>query len=311
MSVAIQTFGTFRFFFPEEDWAESFNCYEVQRSRFGEAGPWEDLHELNGYAPASFFLSPLVSYDVDGLTLELLVNRVTTVVVQFSGTSLGDVMQAFNSSMPSVLVASAASGVVSTLEVGFASSILATPSDAWTKLRKAQTFFFGTAACPALVSGQEAYVFTDPAAEPGWYYRTRYRNRATGATGEWSIAIEPTANVGVDPAELIKGVLFVTDPRGLPVAGVMVFLDVEADPTNPGMLPMQIQQATNDLGYVGILVRRGVLATLAIAGVPAARKIRVPLTGDTFDLGDPSLSTQPDAYRVQVPDIKVGERRSM
>jgi hypothetical protein len=313
MSVAIQALGTFRFFFPEDEWTGSFNCFEVQRSRFGDAGPWEDLHNPSGSVSAGFIILPKTAYDVDGLELELVVDRVHEVTVTFSGTSAADVAAAFNNAMPSVITsASLSTGVtVATLSIGHGASILVLADDAFTKLGIPGLFHHGVSSCPALLEGQEGYTFIDPAAEEDWYYRTRYLHRTSGEASTWSVPVPAAINVVVDPSELIKGEVYVTDPSGRPVQNVLVLLGVQADSTNPGMLPVQLQQYTDSNGYAGVLVRKGVKAVVSLSGTGVSREIQVPSTGDTFDLMDVSLSTQPDAFRVQVPNIKVGERRSM
>lgn len=311
-SVAIQDIGTFHFLFPEEGWAGSFNCYEVQRSRFGDAGPWEDLHALSGSRGARFYIESKPAYDVDGLELELIVDRTQEVTVLFSGTTPADVTASFNNVMPSIITAENASMVVvSALSVGHDSSIEIIESDVSTKLGLVPRLHLGASSCPALVPGQEAYTFVDPAAQDSWYYRARYLHRTTGAVGLWGVPVPARANVAIDPSELIKGEIYVTDPTGKPVQNVLILLDVQADSSTLGMLPMQLQQFTDIDGYASILVRRGVTAVFSVAGTGIARKILVPSTGATFDLADFSLSTQPDAFAVQVPNIKVGERRSM
>jgi len=312
MTVAIQSLGTFHFIFPEDEWTGSFNGYGVWGSRFGEAGPYEALHSP-GHSAAAFLIPARAGYDVDGLVLELLVNRTVEVHITFSGTTPAEVVDSINAAMPSVIKASQDGGgvLVETFEVGHQASILATESDAWTKLHQTGTCFFGLSTYPALVPGTESYQFLDPSAEEGWYYRTRYAHRGTGELSAYSIPVPARVNVGVDRALLIKGEVYLTTPSGAPVQNVLVLLDVPADPTMPGMVPQQIKGFSNADGYVGIMVRRGVEAVLSIAGSNVTRRIQVPSTGDTFDLADPSLSIQPDAYRVQVPDTKVGERRSM
>lgn len=314
MTVAIQPMGSFRFFFSEGEWSNRFNCYGVWRSRFGEEGPYEALNALAGYTRAGFQIPVKDNYDVGGLELELLVNRVHEVTVLFSGTTPAAVAAAFNSAMPSVLEAQVLpdGGVlVETVEVGHAATILATNSDAWVRLFQTKTYFYGFSAYPALVPGVESYQLVDPSAQEGWYYKTRYCHRVDGSLSEFSAAVPAGANVGVDPSELIKGEVCVIDPQGRPIQNVMILLDVQADPANPNMLPTQIQRLTDVSGYASILVRRGVTAVVSVAGTNMSREILVPSTGDVFDLMDPSLSTQPDAYMVQVPDVRVGERRSM
>lgn len=313
MAVAIQSLGTFQLHFPEEDWTESFNCYEVVRSRLAEAGPYKALHD-HCYMRAGFLIPVRAAYDVDGLSLVMKVNRVSDVTVEFTGTTPASVAAAFNDSMPSVVQASvAASGgiFVETVEVGFTADILVTAGDAWTNLGMSSLYYYGSSSYPPLVPNQSVYIFEDPSAEEGWFYKTRYRNRQTAAVSFLSIASVPSVNVVVDLDELIRGEIIVTDPEGKPMENILVMLDVALDPTKPGMLPQQVKRFTNANGYAHFLVRRGVVGTLGIAGTTVYRRIQVPTTGESFDLSDLSLSIDDDAFKVQIPDTRVGERRSM
>ena len=68
---------------------------------------------------------------------------------------------------------------------------------------------------------------------------------------------------------------------------------------------------TDSQGRGRCFLCRGLQMTLSISGTNVAREVLIPVVGDSVDLLDPRISVDNDAYKVQVPDLVIGERRTL
>jgi hypothetical protein len=166
-----------------------------------------------------------------------------------------------------------------------------------------------------LKPGRLVYDFVDPMGKDTDFYKVRLLNTLNPSSGLAYPPIPGTPRGGLGAEHLIEGYCSLFDVSGRPVENVLVSLyaSQRAYPPNGavGMFPSSVDVRTDSKGSVRVPLVRGARLTLSISGTNIAREILVPTTGQEFDLLDPSVSVDGDAYKVQVPNIVVGERRSI
>ena len=311
MDAIVSAPGRIQFQFPLADWAGIYDAFEVSRSRSGDGGPYEPLMAGGAWLPAFFTLQVHNAYDVVGKQLELLVDDRILVVVTFTGTTPASVMADLAAAMPGFLLCS--NYVISTANVGLTASLEVMGGDAAPKLGLvAGTIHYGMDKWRALVAGQESYDFYDPFGLETDFYRVRLTNQFEPAGGRVYPPVPGQLRGGLPAGQLIEGYVQMIDLTGRPCENVLVTLYASERAYPPvGLMPATVEVKTDKMGWARVKLVRGSRMTLSISGTNLAREILVPTEGDSFSLLDPSISVDPDAYKVQVPNIVVGERRSL
>jgi hypothetical protein len=166
-----------------------------------------------------------------------------------------------------------------------------------------------------LILEQPLYMFTDPWGLETDFYKVRLFNTNVAASGLSYTPVPGAPRGGLGAQHLIEGHIQLFDLTGRPVENVLVSLYASQRIFPPdgwsGEMPATVNIRTDRMGRAATLLVRGARLTMSISGTNLAREILVPSDGQSFDLLDPDISLDNDAYKVQVPNILVGERRSL
>lgn len=318
----------------ETDWETTFDQVEVWRSSEGAQGPYEELTaaswqtaripKLAGDEPDAPVTGRLVV--IDGQDLEFLVNETTTVEVAISGVdplSFADVASQITDQGLALIrsyVAEDGTLVVETLQPGTGAVLRVIESDGAAILglptAEPESLSYGRDARIPLVTGTTSYSFQDVRGSTTYYYKTRFRNRITGAFSEFSLPFTVGQATGISSDNVIIGQLDLVDLSGSPLAfrEVSVYSAYHGDLVENKLVAGGPQTAlTDENGHVEFLLIRGVAVTVAISGTNIVRDIEVPTdpTVAVFGLLDPSASPTDDVFVVQRCDIIYAERRSL
>jgi len=309
-----------------------FDQVEVWRSSSTFAGPYE---ELTAAFPKTARLprsakdapSPAIAganVNVDGLTLLLRIDEKDDYVVSFSTpATLADAAAELTSQGQNrfrAYVDPDGKFVVETTMVGTGATIRVTGGDAVPLLGLTTVppddFNFGRDGRINLCLGVEEYVFTDLKGSKKFYYRTRYRNRNTQATSEFSQAFSVGAILGISPPNVICGYLDLVTGAGAPLSGqqVKVFNPLKGELIEGKLVTGREQvRLTDKNGHVSFNLVRGAKYTVAITGTSIVRDIIAPTDPAVkiFPLLGEDVGTQDDVFKVQVPDIIFAERRTL
>ena len=320
----------------ESDWLGSFDQIEIWRSRDTMQGPYEELTDkswkparipkLAGDEPASSVTG--ASVIIDGETFEFRVNEDDTadIEVTISGAdpiTFADIAsqitaQGFNKIRS--YVDSAGAMVVETLQPGSQAVLLVLETDGAPTVglptEEPDSLAYGRDARIPLIVGTTSYGFSDIRGSTEYYYRTRFRNRITGAFSEYSTSFTVGQATGITSANVICGQLDLVNLDGSPLAyrEVSIYGAYHGELVEDKLVAGPGQTALTDAnGHVEFLLVRGVAVTVAISGTNIVRDIQVPTDTDVtvFGLLDPSVSPQDDVFVVQRPDIVYAERRSL
>lgn len=311
-------------------WQDKFDVLEVWRSRMTEDGPFEELTAVNYMparvpaagmdAPVLFEPGPVVN--LVGRGLDLLIDEVKPLAIVFGGVNpLTYAMAASQIALSSqnLLQSWVVNGrlVMETKRAGIGASLRVKGGDAAPLLRLATeeplSVSTGRDVRIPLVRGIERYSFDDPNGHKDYTYKTRFRNRGTGAISELSRPV--TRYVGVDPTGVVRGWVRLADVAGRPLGGQRVLVDNQFKGTvaDGFMIAGGAQDAlTNDEGYVEFMLVRGLSITVSIAGTSLFRDITVPTdpTVESFNMMDPTLGKD-DLFQVQTPALDYAARRSL
>lgn len=311
-------------------WQDKFDVLEVWRSRMTEDGPFEELTAQSymparvpaagADAPISPETGPLVN--LVGLELDLLVDETKPLAIVFSGVNpityaLAAAQIALSSQ--NLLQSWVANGrlVMETKRAGIGASLRIKGGDAAPLLRLATeeplSVSTGRDIRIPLVPGVERYSFDDPNGHKDYVYKTRFRNRSTGAISELSRPV--TRDVGVDPASVVRGWVRLADVAGRPLGNYRVLVDNQFNGTvaDGFMIAGGAQSGlTNNDGYIEFLLVRGLSVTVSIAGTSLFRDITVPTDPavEAFNMMDPTLGKD-DLFQVQTPALDFMARRSL
>ena len=317
MDFIITAPGRLQLYFPPTDWDGVYDAFEVSRSRDGDAGPYEALMGC-AWQPASFSIPYRSGYDVLDKHLNLLVDGRIQLDVVFTGTDPTTIMSDLNAAMPGFITSSYSTGgpillIGSTVGLGASLSV---DGDAAALLGLIpQDIHYGQDAWGRLVQEQAVYFFIDPWGRDTDFYKIRLLNRATPDGGLKYSPIPGVPRGGAGAQHLIEGHIQLFDLTGRPFVNALVTLyaSQRAFPPNgmAGQMPATVTVRTDRLGRASTLLIRGARLTLSVAGTNLAREILVPQDGQSFDLLDPNVSVDNDAYKVQIPNILVGEVRSL
>lgn len=319
-----------------EDNSGVYNLIEVWRSTVSEAGPFEEL-TAESWKPARVPSSasdppsaPITGPSVNavGRQLSFIVQNadlsgqlsiifsgsdpltLANIANQISNFSFGK-LRAYVASGPTLVVETVAIGAASYLEIleSDTASILGLPT------QKPDSAGFGKEARIALVAGQSTYSFLDPAGSPDFFYKTRFRDRNTGAVSEFSAAFSGQQAAGLGTNALVVGYLNLVSNDGKPLAYREVSVHANFDATTSGgkiVAGNDMVQSTDQAGHVEFTLVRGKKYTVAISGTNIVKDVTAPLDQavSSFMLADPNFSDQSDYFRARVPEIPVLERRS-
>lgn len=315
-----------------EDFLGLFDLIEVWRSRTGVGGPYEEvtasswlparLPKTAGFPPTPAVTGPAVNL-VDR-PLEFRLKEKDTVLVRFSGAAPLTYAQAAtqitaqSSGRLRAYVDAAAQLTVETLEPGTGAALRVLPSDAASflalPLTEPDSLVFGRDARIPLLAGVGTYHFSDVSGSTANYYRTRFRNQATGAVSEFSPTFSAAPPSGVTPANLVCGYLNLVTLDGKPLTGREVSLCSSFTGElveNRLVAGTPLTQRTDQNGHVEFTLVRGQKYALAIAGLNLAKELVAPVdpSVSSFSLVSASAGTQDDYFRVREPEIAIMERR--
>lgn len=321
-------------FVKNEDWLGFFDVIEVWRSRQTAAGPFEEL-TADDWIPARIPkdapdppVPPIVgpSINIVGKPLQLRVNELDDLVIIFTGidpltfatvasqitaqglTKVGGYV--IEGGEIALQTSDAGTGAVLRIVGGEAAVILGLPTE------EPSSLSFGKDARIPLIEHQQLYPFTDINGSVGFFYKTRFRNRTTGATSEFSQPFGVGSSAGVTQINLACGQLDLVSIDGKPLIRqeVRVHMGFNGSIVDGRLLGgSDISKRTNDDGHVEFILVRGQKVTVAIVGTDLVREIIVPVDQaiKVFNLLDPSVGTGDDFFKVRVPQLIFAERRTL
>lgn len=314
------------------DFIPTYDRLEIWRSRSLVEGPYEEL-TTNGWRPARVPhdaadppASPVTGPQVNivGSTLELLVDRKTTVTVTFTGTdplTYSAVASQITTQGLELITAYVATGgklVVQTKKAGLSSLLEVTGGTAAPLLGLSTTaptnLGFGLDPRIHLVEGQNAYTLVDYFSSRSYFYRTRFRNQLLGTTSAFEAPVSAEKPVGLPSASLVVGQAYVIDMEGRPLEGVEVQVHTPFNgfsSSGKTVADRQLLKSTDRNGLVQFTLVRGQRVTVSMMGTDLVKQIDVPtdLTMKIFDLfsGGPEL----DYFKVIKQEIPFATKRSL
>lgn len=317
-----------------DDFFGRYDQLEVWRSRTSAGAYFEELtgkQWLCARLPKAAEDPPMTpvtgpSVNLVGKTLTLRLKEVVDIEVVFTGSD------PLTTAQVAAQIASQSAGqlnsyvdstgqlVVQTTEPGTGAVLRVMPSDAAIILAlptsDPDSLAFGRAGRISLVNKQEAYSFTDSSSAPADFYRTRFRNRSTGAVSDFSFSFSVNRSVGVSRASLSVGYLdlIALDGKALAYVDVSVRSPFVGGTVEGRLVAgADLVKKTDRDGHVEFLLIRGQQYTVGIAGTNVAKTVTAPVdpTVLTFSLIDPRLSDDNDYFRVRTPDLPTLERRSI
>lgn len=317
----------------ESVFAGVFDQLEIWRSRNGEAGPFEEATAgswLPARVPAGAPDAPATpetgrSAALSGLSLELLVKG-SPLSVTFSGggpltyAAAASQVNVQGAGQVAAYVAGDGTFVLQTVGAGTEETLQVLESEAAPLLGLPTTepgsLAFGRDTRISLRHGVEEYLFTDLRGARELFYKTRFRNRNTGATSEFSQVYSVGQAIGL--GDLVCGKLELVGLDGRPLANhsVVVFnrLNFALHASTGKLVASQtLSKLTDRNGAAQFFLVRGVKVTVSIPGTDIVRDITVPTDPavKVFGLLDAAVGDGDDVFKVQVPDIIYAERRSL
>ena len=315
----------------DSDYVGFFNSLEIWRSLGIAAGPYEEL-TADSWGPALMPkdaldkpASPVTgpSFVLVGETLELRVNEKDDILVVFSGTdplTLSDIAAQITSQgqmKVSAYVDVVGGLVLSTLDAGTGAVLELTGGSAAPLLGLPDTSpaYYGHDARLTLVEGINSYQFSDLRGSSAYFYKTRFRNKLTGAVSEFSQAFGATAALGVTAPNLACGELRLVQLDGKVLRNQEVRVHSQFNGTIVEGMHLaggDVIKLTDDDGYVSFTLVRGQRVAVAIIGTNLVRDILVPTdpTIQVFNLLDPNIASE-DVFKVSVPDLIYAEQRTL
>lgn len=315
----------------QADWIGEFDVLEVWRSTLGEAGPYT---ELTGpvWAPprlpkdaADPPASPVTGPPVNlvGLDLTFELDEKTFIHIAFAGVDpqhYSDAAATINTDGLGLITSYVTDDgllVVQGTMAGSKRILRVVPSDGAATLGLPTTepacVDYGQDARIALQSGTLVYPYDDEHGDPSYFYKSRFRNTATGLVSDFSLPIAASYRPPVPP--LAIGVLDLVDVNGRPIVNRQVLVEGAQQVYNIAdqtVLPSFSQKLTDTAGHVEFNLVRGSKVTVSIAGTLLVRDITVPTDPavQVFNLFDPSVGKD-DLFTVQVPDVDYAVRRTL
>lgn len=307
----------------------TYDKIEVWRSLLGQGGPYSELTAVE-LSPARIPADsgpPTVpvtgpSVVISGEGLELLINGVDEVVIDFTGvdplTFAQVAAQVLAQGQAKVLAYVNPSGklILQTTAAGTGASILVRPTDGASKLGlPINERRYGQDPRLNLILETNRYTFEDLFGHEDYFYKIRFRNSATGAVSEYSLPHSVGARIGISSSHLICGKADLIQADGRPLINQEVHLHTEfngAMVDGRVMVGTDLSRLTDAHGHVEFMLVRGQRFGVSVPGTSLFRTITVPTdpAKQVFNLFDPDIADE-DVFRVQVPEIIVAERRSL
>jgi hypothetical protein len=160
--------------------------------------------------------------------------------------------------------------------------------------------------------GVSSYSYEDRFGAPTNYYRTRYLNSFSGNFSDWSDWILGVSGSGVQPANLIFGIIKLAGVDGAALVNAKVTVVNVYNPIiQDGYFIAGRSKTviTDGIGQAQVTLVRGSTIDVIVEGTTVVRRILVPSVGTSFDLLDPTIQTD-DAFGIQVPDLPAAPRSS-
>lgn len=321
-------------FVKNDDWLGFFDVVEVWRSRQTTAGPFEEVTaeewksaRIPKDAPNPP-IPPIVgpSVNISGKPLQLKVNERDDLVIVFTGAdplTLSTVASQINAQGLTKVMGYVAEGgeiAIQTSDAGTGAALRIVGGEAAVILglptEEPSSLSFGRDARIPLIKNQQVYLFTDIHGAVGFFYKTRFRNRTTGALSEFTQPFGVGSSVGVSQANLACGRLDLVSIEGKPLINneVRVYMGFNGSIVDDRVLGgSDIRKHTDNDGHVEFVLVRGQKVTVAVMGTDLVREIIVPVDQaiKVFNLLDPSVGTGDDFFKVRVPQLVFAERRSL
>lgn len=319
MSVVTKTLIKVKIFVDDIDAIiADFDQIEVWRS-VASSGPWEPVAVNGGPTSASVIGDDRQEpFQLNGRTLEVEFNGITKRTASFTGAdpySGASAVADIDAAITSLGSSSVTDGSlkITTTSTGNGASVQVTGGDYTNAGYQLDDCGLGYDAPVDLVPGQQAYVCEDHNGHASYWYRTRYRNSVSAEVSEYSVPFPATSVQKLDPASLITGTCHLVDLRGNALVGQMLTIHNLLEPSisgGYGILGGDLYLTTDSEGYCSTTLVRGSLVEVAFSNTPVRRRIRVPTdpTLEEFDFLDGDLAE--DEFGIQVPNIRLAERRS-
>lgn len=315
----------------DADWAD-FTRLEVWRSVLGEAGPYEELSGMAWTHPALPLSASTTlsgqdgpSVNINGKSLQLLINESIQVDITFSGTDpmtyAEAAAQIFAQGVHKVHSFVNADGalVVTSMSAGGSSSLRVLGGDAAPFLGlstvEPDSLSFGSDPRIPLTLGKRVYSFNDYWNQPSYYYKTCYSNHLTGVRSEFSTHISAKSTLAVDPASVAIGFVRLVRNDGRASSGVDVVVYNTFKPMLHGdytIVGGPSRFITDSRGYAEFSLLRGEVFDIGIGGTSLIRSITVPTdpTVLRFNVLSPEYGSD-DSFNVVRAEIPYAERTTL
>jgi hypothetical protein len=302
-----------------DDVLTAFDEIEVHRSIAGEGGPYTEITIDSGPTAAVIDGSTTGPFDLDGLSLEVLIDLNSspdTINFVGDGLDIDSVISQINA-----VVAGLASEIptdtdqlrLSSGSTGTGSTLTVTAGAAATALGLSATKVSGKADRISIVSPTENYTFRDLDGDLSYYYKIRYVSSVSGTTSSFSDPRQGSADTVVAAANLSLAKVYLATAEGKPVVGRRVIFYVQTAIQSAGedyfSIPGhdgRVVAETNEQGYAQAMLFRNATYRVHIEGASYMREFIVPDLTE-FDIL-PLIGTSPDPFDiVQAPSrpIKV------
>lgn len=294
-----------------EDVLEFFDRIEVHRSITVENGTYVELTDLEGPTAAIIDGSEDGSFNLNGLTLDILLDgEATAESVLFEGTDpidLATIIEQINEVVPTLAseVPSSTNRLrLTSVMEGTISSITITAGAAATVLGLSSTKVNGKERRITIIDPTTMYQLFDKDGLNEYWYKTRFSNSESVLVSEFSIPHQGGVDSAVPVSQLVKGTIYLVNGLGLPIIGNrLIFIPMirgVVASTSYNVIPGFYSRAevlTNGAGYAEANLIRGITYRMILEGTSLVREFVAPLLGDTFDLMTVT-GTTPDPYDI-------------
>lgn len=320
-------------FFLDSSWEGTFDRVELWRSRLSTGGPYEALTAATwtparlpagaGDRPSAPETGPQVV--AVGKKLNLLVNEKVALEVTFTGSDpltlaqCATQVQAQGGGFLSSYVKNNQL-VIETVQPGGQATLRLVGGDAAPTFglltTEPDSVAFGKDAHISLTAGVTQYTGTDYNGSSSFWYKTRFRHTVSGAVSEFTAPFQVAAGgAGLGNASLITGFVDLVDSAGNALKNREVFVYNKFDGTvvDGRVVAGGTQKLlTDENGRAEFTLVRGAYVIVGVSNTSLVRDVLVPTdpTLGSFNLLSVEFG-QDDLFKVQVPQLTYGVRRSM
>lgn len=298
---------------------QTYDAIRVKRSVTGIDGTYS---LLTANAPTSAALTaPLPgNYDVVGKTLQLLVDQLGQLDIQFTGgvdpLTVPQVVEQINTAVGEVVASDVGNYLnLTSTNTGTASKIeivggSAAPVFGWAD----GTRDIGEEAHITLQAGVSVYSFLDNDGEAGYFYKVQYYNTSNGLQSNDSSAFEGDVGTLVSADKLSSVQVDLVDARGIAVPHQEItfypmheLLEVEGFQVALNRAPITI--VTNNSGHAEVNLVRGLRVRVVFEGTSIIRDITIPDEAETDLLT--VLGEAPDPFDIKTLPFPEAPRRTL